>query len=514
MKTKKLLKSICLFISFAMLLMVFASCSAYDPGGYRGYYDDDFLQSGDEFTEFTENPFVKASEQPVSYFSMDVSTASYSVLRNYINKGLTLSKDMIKIEEMVNYFKYSYPAPQNGDPLSITSNIFPCPWNNGSLLYSVGLKAKDIEFEEVRNNLVFLIDTSGSMDSEDKLGLLQEAFCILADNLNDTDIVSIVTYAGSSVTALDGAAGSERMRIKNIITDLRAGGMTGGAGGIEHAYTLAEKHFITGGNNRVILATDGDFNVGISSQSDLKEFITSKRSQSKGVYLSIMGFGLGNFKNTTMDTLAQNGNGAAYYIDSPLEAKRVMAEEMKGTLVTVADDVKAGVEFNPDKIEKYRLLGYETKLLTQEDWENNLADAGEIGAGHTVTAVYEIVLKQNALTAASSHATLGNSFVKASVRYKEPYEGDRPATDTRTVQEIFALCDAAEILSDGDFKQNEDLVFITCVIESALIFRNSEHKGTASLTAVLNRLSELPHLQENEYRKDFYNLITKYKSAH
>lgn len=512
MKTKKLFRTICLIFLVAAVF-AFTACSSggyYPPPDNGSYYPEDMFKSGDEFTEITENKFVKASENPVSYFSMDVSTASYSVIRNYINNRNTLNKDMVKIEEMVNYFKYSYPSPQNGDPLAINGQIFTCPWNNKNMLFSVGLRAKDIEFESVRNNLVFLIDTSGSMDSDDKIGLLQEAFCILADNLNNNDIVSIVTYAGNSKTALDGARGSEKLRIQNIITDLKAGGSTGGEGGIRRAYALAEKHFIEGGNNRVILATDGDFNVGISSQNDLKSFISQKRSQSKGVYLSVMGFGLGNLKNTTMDTLAQNGNGAAYYIDSKLEAKKVMAEEMKGTLVTVADDCKASVEFNPDKIDSYRLLGYETKLLTHEDWENNSADAGEIGAGHTVTAVYEIKLSA-AAAQDSEDENIGNNYVKASVRYKEPYSGARPAQDTRQVKEINAYIGEDEVLSQEEFIQNEDLVFISAVVESALIFRNSNYKASASIDSVIERLNTLSSVVDNEYRADFLILVERYK---
>jgi Ca-activated chloride channel family protein len=515
MKHKSIPRSILIALLAAVCVVIFTACGGMYDGKNGGYMPaaDERSAGGDEFTDFAENDFLKAADQPESFFSMDVSTASYAVIRNYIDKGLTIDKNMVKIEEMVNYFKYSYPQPAAGEPLSIGGSLFPCPWNGENLLLSIGLRAKDIERGSVRNNLVFLIDTSGSMDSDSKLGLLQEAFYLLADNLSDDDTVSVVTYAGSSATLLDGARGAERLRIKNVISDLKAGGSTGGAGGIRRAYEVAEKHFITGGNNRVILATDGDFNVGISSQPELKSFISGKRAQSKGVYLSVMGFGLGNLKNNTMDTLAQNGNGNAYYIDGLLEAKKVMVEEMQGTLVTVADDVKAGVRFNPDKVDSYRLLGYETKLLTADDWENAAADAGEIGAGHTVTALYEVKLAST-FAQTSAHAVLGDSCLQASVRYKEPYAEERPDDDTRTVKELSKLFGAGDILTPEQFAANGDLLFQSAVAEAALLFKNSQYKADASIAAVLERLTGLPDIESDEYRADFLQLVTKWSNRY
>ena len=507
-------------LAFAMLFI--AACSPSfpmeedaDPNGVPGDNSPGPgapSVSGDAFTSFTENAFLNAEESADSYFAMDVSTASYSVLRRYIDSGYEISPNMVKTEEMINYFKYDYPAPIGGEPMSMTGNIYPCPYNSQNLLFSVGLRTKDIEFSSIKNNIVFLIDTSGSMNGADRLGLLQESFCLMADSLNDNDLVSVVTYAGSSKEVLNGVAGREKVMIKNAITDLTAGGSTGGAGGIENAYRIAQENFIEGGNNRVILATDGDFNVGISSQSALKTFISEKRQT--GVYLSIMGFGLGNYKNTTMDTLAQNGNGAAYYIDSLLEAKKVMVEELSGTLVTVADDVKAMVSFNPDKVSRYRLLGYETKLMTQDEWNDSKADAGEIGAGHCVTAVYEITLS-NKVDDVSTNIKLGNHWIGSSVRYKEPYaDGEtRPTVDNREVKEIRKTYGAAEQLSTEEFCANEDLSFLTAVAEFALILRKSSSKANADINNILTRLSALDTVigeHADVYRADFLKTVKKF----
>ncbi|MFA5449759.1 MAG: von Willebrand factor type A domain-containing protein, partial [Clostridia bacterium] len=386
---KKNIKIIALIVIVALFSAVLMSCT----GNYTGkddynYYpaQPDYAQeSGDEFTEITENKFLKASEFPSSSFALTVSTAAYPNLRRYINNGYKINKNQVRIEEIVNYFKYDYPAPNDGDPLSVQANFFDCPWNEEAKLLTVGLRAEDVEIGSIHNNLVFLLDVSGSMRGADRLGLMQSAFLLLLDNLGENDVVSIVTYAGGDSVLLSGANGAEKDRISNVIDDLAAGGSTAGAAGIVTAYELAEEYFIEGGNNRVILATDGDFNVGISSREGLESLITQKRES--GIYLTALGFGFGNLKSNNLETLANKGNGSYAYIDTINEARKVLVEEIGGTLYTIARDAKARVEFNPEYVDSYRLLGYENLLLTEEQWEEPEADAGEIGAGFTVTAV-------------------------------------------------------------------------------------------------------------------------------
>jgi Ca-activated chloride channel family protein len=330
------------------------------------------------------------------------------------------------------------------------------------------------------------------MNSSDKLPLMQSAFTLFAETLRDDDVVSIVTYAGSEKVALEGAGGFERQRIVNIIEDLTAGGTTAGASGIETAYALASKYFIEGGNNRVILGTDGDFNVGPSSNSALKELISAKRST--GVYLSLMGFGEGNLQDDMMETLAQNGNGRYSYIDSITEARKVLVEEIGGTLNIVANDVKAKVVFNPNYVKQYRLLGYENKLLTDEEFNDENTDAGEIGAGHVTTAVYEIVPEKEGGQLATD---LGTSWLQAIVRYKVPETGE-PMEITKAVDETFERTEPSE-----------DITFISCVIEVGLVLRNSPNKGAASYHNAQNRLANLNCVATDPYKDQFYDLVRK-----
>lgn len=477
-------------ITILMVIILVAGCSAYNPSPDGGYNFYENINS-DEYNEIIENPITLTSITAKSTFSLDVNTASYSGIRRAINenRGKNILKDQVRIEEMVNYFKYDYPMPQQNEPLSLNGYISECPWNASAKLLTIGLRSMDITKGSIRNNLVFLLDVSGSMDSPDKLGLMQSAFTLLAQSLSANDIVSIVTYAGNDSIRLDGAAGSEHVRISNIISDLTAGGSTAGADGINTAYRLAEKHFIQDGNNRIILATDGDFNVGVSSQGGLENLISNKRQS--GIYLSVLGFGYGNLKDNKMEALAKNGNGNYAYIDSITEARRALVEEINGTLNTVARDVKAQVEFNPDKVYSYRLLGYENKLLTNEDWENNEKDAGEIGAGLTVTAVYEIVL-----TAAAT----GGDFLTVSVKYKNPDVSDNTE---RTLSNTIGY---GNIISAGD-----DLKFISCVVEAALIMRNSIYKGTANINNVIARLNSITNIND-PYKQEFLQLIIKYKN--
>ena len=350
--------------------------------------------TGERFEKFNDNVVTSTAEQPVSTFSIDVDTASYARVRAAINAGNLLPKDMVRVEEMINYFDYAYPLPETrGQPFKPTATLIQTPWNQHTRLLHIGIKGFDPSVgadaaERPDTNLVFLLDVSGSMSDANKLPLLTKSFKLLLRQLKPSDTVSIVTYAGRSATVLDSVKASDRATIIEALDRLQAGGSTAGAGGIEQAYRLAEKNFIKDGVNRVMLATDGDFNVGVSDPDQLKDLISKKRKS--GIFLSVFGFGQGNYNDALMQSLAQNGNGQAAYIDSLSEAQKVMVEEAGGSLFTIASDVKIQMEFNPAKIAEYRLIGYETRALRREDFNNDKVDAGEIGAGHTVTALYEI----------------------------------------------------------------------------------------------------------------------------
>ena len=342
----------------------------------------------EEYNSIKENSYMSSISNPLSTFSIDVDTASYTNLRRMINRGYAkedIPKDSIRIEEMINYFSYDYPTPQNGDPFAVTTEVTDCPWNKDTKLMKIGIKAAQMDLtERAPMNLVFLIDVSGSMYDSNKLPLVQKSFCMLTENLTAQDRISIVTYAGYDEVVLEGAEGSHKDTIENAINSLSAGGSTAGADGIKTAYKIAEKYFIEGGNNRIILATDGDLNVGISSESDLTDLVEEKRET--GVFLSVLGFGTGNYKDNKMEALADNGNGNYAYIDSELEAKKVLVEEMGGTLFTVAKDVKIQVEFNPEYVKRYRLIGYENRLMDAEDFAGDM-DFKVTGTTEGITAL-------------------------------------------------------------------------------------------------------------------------------
>lgn len=345
---------------------------------------------GDRFAAFEEAGVQIVAENPVSTFSVDVDTASYAYVRRMLDMGQLPQRDAIRVEELINYFSYDYPVPEvDGAPFEPMVAVHPSPWNDQSRLVHIGIKGQAIEMSEAPPaNLVLLIDTSGSMDAPDRLPLLKRAFGLLINELGEDDTVSIVTYAGSAGVVLEPTSGAEKAEILQALDDLRPGGSTAGAAGIETAYRLARQAMIEGGTNRVLLATDGDFNVGISDPGALEDFIARRRDE--GIALSVLGFGMGNYNDAAMQALAQAGNGNAAYIDSFAEARKVLVEEMGGTLMTIASDVKVQVEFNPAAVSEYRLIGYETRALNREDFNNDAVDAGEVGAGHTVTAIYEI----------------------------------------------------------------------------------------------------------------------------
>jgi Ca-activated chloride channel family protein len=403
---------------------------------------------------------------------------------------------------MINYFSYDYPDPQGDDLFSVTRELSDCLWNSESKLLLIGVQAKNINYDELpASNFVFLLDVSGSMYDSNKLPLVIAAMKLLTENLREEDRISIVTYAGSEAVLLDGASGENKLEITSILDSLTAGGSTQGSAGIQKAYELAEKHFIEGGNNRVILATDGDMNVGITSEGDLADLIIEKAET--GVFLSVLGFGTGNIKDNKMEALADNGNGNFSYIDSILEAKKVLVEEMGGTLFTVAKDVKFQVEFNPEQVKGYRLIGYENRLLNAEDFADDTKDAGEIGAGLRVTVLYEIVLPDSEIDIPDvdlkyqedSLIVDSDEWLTVSIRYKMP-DGDE------SMLESFPVTDK---LYSGD--PSENMSFAACVAQFGMLLRDSEYKGSATYESILQTLSGLYCVNADDYKAEFYDLV-------
>ncbi len=466
----------------------------------------------EEYSALEEAGFKAVANSPLSTFSADVDTASYSNVRRMIEQGYSMDEipaGAVRIEEMLNYFTYDYNLPKKDEPFGVTTMIGDCPWNEDAKLLQIGLKTQEIDFGEAPDsNLVFLLDVSGSMRDDDKLPLLQKSFSMLVEELGEKDMVSIVTYAGSDRVVLAGGSGDNQARIIEAINALEAGGSTNGAAGIETAYALAEKYFIEGGNNRVIIATDGDLNVGVSSESDLKELVTEKKES--GVYLSVLGFGTGNIKDNKMETLADCGNGNYAYIDSIGEAKKVLVEQMGATLVTVAKDVKLQVEFNPAYVKGYRLLGYENRALATEDFDDDRKDAGEIGAGHMVTALYEIVpvdsgqeIAENELKYqdnTSDTGVINGEWLNLKIRYKEPDADESILKEYPVTQE------------DYTDKPSEDFYFAAAVAEFGLMLRDSEYKGDASFENVRALLKKVD-TDEDDYKDEFVYLVKKLQKA-
>lgn len=463
---------------------------------YEGYINSE------EYNSIIESGYKSTIADPLSTFSIDVDTASYANVRRMIEQGIDINPDAVRIEEFINYFSYDYPEPTTDDPFSVTTELADCPWNEEAKLLLVGLKAEDIEMEERPPlNLVFLIDVSGSMFSRDKLPLVQESFTMLTETLGEDDRISIVTYAGEDRVVLEGTSGADKERIKDAINSLEAGGSTYGEAGINRAYELAEEYFIKNGNNRVILATDGDLNVGLSSEDELTKLIEEKRDS--GVFLSVLGFGTGNIKDNRMEALADHGNGNYSYIDSKLEAEKVLIEEMAGTLYTVAKDVKIQVEFNPANVSAYRLIGYENRALANEDFADDTKDAGEIGAGHTVTALYEMLLTDEAPEAQETnlkYSSVNYSFSESdelltvSLRYKQP-DGD--------TSKLLAIPVTMEAYS-RDLPDN--MRFAAAAAEFGMILRGSEFRGTSSCEQILEMLADYDYYKD-EYKTEFVYLV-------
>ena len=481
-------------------------------------YDPDFTrkENSEEYSEWEEKGYSSVMKEPVSTFSADVDTASYSNLRRLIREGYSideLPENAVRIEEMLNYFTYDYKEPEGSEPFGVTAKIGKCPWNEDAELVMLGLKTEDIDYEDApASNLVFLLDVSGSMYADDKLPLLQEAFCLLADNLTEKDRVSIVTYAGDDTVVLEGVSGDKTRTIKKALMGLEAGGGTHGSKGIETAYALAEDNFIKGGNNRVILATDGDLNIGLTSEEELEELITEKKES--GIFLSVLGFGTGNIKDNKMETLADEGNGNYAYIDSLREANKVLVEEMSATLLTICKDVKLQVEFNPAVVSEYRLIGYENRALNKEDFDDDTKDAGEIGAGHSVTALYEVILKEP-LSGLSDEDI---NDLKYSDEYRKE-QGKDSLENSATEKEWFTLSirykkpaeEESSLLAYPigfeNYMENpdDDFRFAGAVAEFGLLASHSENPEDASVKNVKKILKSID--LDDEYKEEFLELV-------
>jgi Ca-activated chloride channel family protein len=463
--------------------------------------------STEEYGVVRETGFQNASRSPLSTFSIDVDTASYANVRRYLTGGGLPPKDAVRIEELVNYFSYDYPDASGTDPFAVHAEVAACPWNPNHRLVAIGLQGKRIDTTDLpASNLVFLVDVSGSMSSPDKLPLLKQSLRLLVDELRPQDRVAIVAYAGASGLVLGPTPGNRKDRILEALERLESGGSTAGAAGIQLAYKVAEEHFARGGNNRVILATDGDFNVGVTSEGELEALIEQKRKS--GVYLSVLGFGTGNIKDNKMSVLAEKGNGNYAYIDSLLEARKVLVRQMGGTLLTIAKDVKLQVELNPARVKSYRLVGYESRMLKAEDFRDDRKDAGEMGAGHTVTALYEIV------PVGSPDAAPGVDPLK--YQRSEVTESARASSELMTVKARYKPPQASAsrpievVVRDGggDLRgASENFRFAAAVAEWGMLLRDSEYKGTADIGQVLDLAKAARGEDEGGLRAEFIRLV-------
>lgn len=469
---------------------------------------DESVMSGDKYAKIDENPFLETSQAPLSTFSIDVDTASLANVRRYINDGQLPPKDAVRIEELINYFEYDYPQPIGDVPFSVTTEAAICPWNSKHKIVSIGLQGKKVSLDDVPpSNLVFLLDISGSMNEPRKLPLLKSALRILVNQLTTRDRVAIVVYAGGTGLVLDST--NNRGEILNALDNLEAGGSTNGGQGIQLAYKVALDNFIQNGNNRVILATDGDFNVGLTSDEQLVELIENKRRS--GVFLSVLGFGTGQTNDSMMEKNADKGNGNYAYIDSQEEARKALGEQVAGTLFTIAKDVKIQIEFNPAKIAAYRLIGYENRLLQNRDFNDDEKDAGEIGAGHSVTALYEIVPSGEKIESGeidqlryskteSAGAKFNDELLTVKLRYKKPDENKSQLLSQGLLDKTYKIENASD-----------NLRFASAVVEFGLLLRDSKYKGDSDFNKTVFLAENSLGSDLKNYRKDFLNLMYKAK---
>ena len=462
--------------------------------------------STETYQPISENHFQTTQQQPLSTFSIDVDNASYSNVRRFLNNNQLPPANAVRIEEMINYFDYAYEESTSNHPFSIATEVASCPWNENNQLVHIGIKGKSIAPNAVKaNNLVFLIDASGSMNDNNKLPLLKKSFNLLIENLNENDRIAIVAYAGAAGLVLPSTEIRNASTIINALNHLEAGGSTAGGAGIELAYEVAKENFIKNGNNRVILATDGDFNVGTSSANDLVKLIEAKRNEN--IFLTICGMGMGNYKDYQMEALSNAGNGNYFYIDNILEAKKVFVDDLQGNLFTIAKDVKIQIEFNPTYVQSYRLIGYENRLLATEDFENDLKDAGELGAGHTVTALYEIVpASQKGRTTSrlkyqqSKPTKAAQSNEVATIKFR--YKNLKARESTLIEQTIRAT--SKEFNSAG-----KNLRFSSTVAAFGLLLRNSAYRGTLTYPQLIKMVNAVSKNDPHGLQQEFAQLVKK-----
>jgi Ca-activated chloride channel family protein len=462
----------------------------------------------EDYDNIVENKFLAATKNPLSTFSIDVDEAAYSNVRRYLENGSLPPAGAVRIEEMINYFDYVYPKPENGEPFTVNTEISDCPWNTQHRLVHIGLQGKEIPVDNLPpSNMVFLIDVSGSMNESNKLPLVQASLNMLVDQLREKDKVAIVVYAGNAGLVLPTTSGSNKIKIKEAIDNLEAGGSTAGGEGIQLAYKVAKENFIKDGNNRIILATDGDFNVGVSSDDELVRLIEQERKA--GVFLSVLGYGMGNYKDNKMQQLADKGNGNHSYIDNINEARKVLVSEFGSTLFTIAKDVKIQIEFNPSKVQAYRLIGYENRMLAAEDFNDDTKDAGELGSGHTVTALYEII-----------PAGVKDSFIKTVDPLK--YQANNGEIADENSPEIMTIKlrykdpdgEVSKLISHPVIDSHlpiantsENFRFSAAVAEFGLLLRDSEYKQQSSFQQVVSLAKAGKGNDDHGYRAEFVRLV-------
>ncbi len=502
-------------IAIMALMIVFASCtnsrkdgggSLYEPDngmiedGTSSQFDYEFVHNwgdqflGENYNRIVENQYVYTNKQQESYFSMDSFTASYSNLRRYINYQTKIPNDAVRTDELLNYFNYDFGGPENDEMFSISANLGSTPWNERTQLLTINIKAKETDQGNYTgNNIVFLIDVSGSMASTNKLNLIKAVFPKFLDALAPTDKISIVTYSNKIKILANGVYADEKEALKKVVNGLSATGGTAGADGLEKAYNVAKLNYIAGGNNRVIIASDGDFNIGRYSQDDLKELVENQLNS--GIYLTTLGFGMGNYKDTTMETLAKYGNGGYAYIDNLEEAEKVLVNDLNKTLYTVAKDVKSCVTFNPNVVKAYRLIGYENKQLTKDEFNDVNKDAGEICSGHNTIVCYEIELCED--TPNSDDAD--SDMFSVEIKYKDP-KTDVSSVFSRSFKE-----------TDEKLAVTEEWYFASAIIEFSLLIRDSSYKFNASCKNILERLAVNCKnlLEKDQLKEEFYQLVKK-----
>ena len=506
MKTDDVALEECVVVGYGTMKTK-AMTGAYVAVCPTAMYDMDTRMNTEEYDRIQENGFKSVADTPLSTFSIDVDPASYSNMRRFINRGELPPADAIRTEELVNYFSYDYPKPTGNDPVKITVEAGTCTWNTAHRLVRIGLKAKEIPTEQLpASNLVFLIDISGSMWGANRLDLVKSSLKLLVNNLRNKDKVAIVTYAGSAGVKLEATSGGDKQKIREAIDELTAGGSTAGGAGIHLAYQIAKKNFISDGNNRIILCSDGDFNVGVSSAEGLEQLIEKERKS--GVHLTVLGYGMGNYKDKKIQVLAEKGNGNHAYIDNLQEANRVLVGEFGATLHTVAKDVKLQVEFNPFQVQAYRLIGYESRLLKDEDFNNDAKDAGDMGAGQTVTAFYEVIpagvkneyvgkvddLKYQKKEKMTLKPTGSDELLTVKLRYKAPDK------DVSRKMELPFVDNKGDSVS-SDFR------FASAVAMFGQLLRDSDFKGTADYDKVIKLAKKGVNNDERGYRREFIRLV-------